>query len=342
MFNVFRSEEPKVAVDLGTKNILVSNQQKIVFRQQNVAVCPVEGDEKAKSYTVGDRAEELFERNPGHYRMIKPLRKGVISDFDNCREILKCALKLAPLNTFRKPAVLVSVPLDVTALERDVFREVFLKLGYPHVALVSEPMAAAVGLVKDFSKQNGVLLVDVGAGISEAVVFSRGGVVCNASLRTAGEDFEAEIKTFIRKNYNFEIGNRTAQNVLSLIAEDHPNTYLEPIEIKGFDLNLRRPTTLKIELQNISGALDVLFKGIVRIVMSVLEKTPEELSSDVIERGLVLTGGASQYKRLISFLEEHTGLKVMPDTQALLGVARGEVALLQNPLLLKKLQLVEV
>jgi rod shape-determining protein MreB len=338
MFSIFRSEEPQVAVDLGTKNILVCDFQKVVYQQQNVAACAFNSKEKNKSYVVGEVAEDLVESNPETYQIIKPLRKGVISDFENCREIVNCALKSSGVKSFFRPSVLVSVPLDVTDLEKEIFKEVFLKLGHAHVSLVAEPVAAAVGLVKDFLHQKGVFLVDVGAGITEAAVFSMGGVVCNHSARIGGEDFEVEIKAFIRKRYNFEIGSRMAQFLLNTIAEDHPDSYLQPIEIKGFDLNHRVPSTLRIELQHIYKALDAFFNTIARVVMQVLEQTPEELSSEILDRGIYLTGGASQYKRLVLFLEEQTGLKVFADAQALLGVARGEVALLQNPKLRKELQ----
>jgi len=337
MFNFFNSDEPTLAVDLGTRNILVSDAQRVLYRQQNVAASSLKESTAPKKYIVGDLAEELYDKNPGHYKIIKPLSKGVICDFQNCGEILNYALKSVAISRFKKPSVLVSVPLDVTSVERDVFREVILGLGFRNVTLVAEPMAAAVGLVKNFSRKKGVLVVDVGAGISEAVMFSMGGVVCNASVRCGGEDFEAEIKSYIRKHYDFEIGNRAAQYLLDILAADHPDSYLQSIEVKGFDLHRRAPATLNVELHAIHACLDHLFKSVVRSVMSVLEKTPEELSAEIIESGIYLTGGASQYKRLIALLEQQTNLCVVPDQQALLGVARGEVALLQNAQLRKEL-----
>lgn len=335
MFKLLGSLDTSLAIDLGTRNILISNKQKICFKQQTVAAYAVSSNKR--KFIVGDMAEEIYETDPSHYEVIKPVNKGVICDFDHCREIISYALKSVFGRSFRKPGVLVSVPLDVTEVERAAFKEVLQRLSYAHVEMIPEPTAAAVGLVPKFVRKKGILLIDVGAGISECVVFSMGGIVCNGSIRLGGEDFESEIKGYIKKHYDFEIGNRAALRLLEIISKDHADSYLEPLEVKGFDLHRRMPSTLKLELKDIHHCLDSLYFQIVRCCLRVLEKCPEELSADIIENGIYLTGGASQSRRLIELLEKHSNLQVVPDAHALLGVARGEVALLQNELLRKQL-----
>lgn len=337
MLTFIRPSEASFAIDLGTRNILISDRQKICYQQQTVAAFPVNSSPDKRKCIVGIGAEEIYEKDPSQYQIVKPVRKGVICDLDYCREVVSYALRLVTRRSFRKPGLLVSVPLDVTEVEKAAFKEVLLGLSYPLVEMVTEPTAAALGFVPNFMSKNGVLLVDIGAGISECVVFSRGGVVCNNSLRVGGEDFEAALKSLLRKRYNFDIGHRATLYLLDLVSQQYADAYLHPIELKGLDLSTSLPSVLKLELNDLDDSLDSLYMQIVDKILQVLEKTPEELSSDILENGVYLTGGASQSKRLIALIEQHTNLKVVPDAQALLGVARGEVALLQNSKLKKQL-----
>lgn len=336
MWSVLTPKEVSLAVDLGTRNILISNQQRVVWRQQTVAALPADDNPTKNGLIVGDRAEQIFEKQSSQFQIIRPLSKGVICDFENCKLLLSAALKQITRTFLGKPGILVSCPLDVTNIERGAFKKVFSDLGFHRVELIAEPTAAMAGLVSDFHRKKGILIVDVGAGITEAVVFSLGGIVCNSSIRIGGEDFEHAITYYIKKRFDFEIGVSSAHFLLTLIGQDHPDSYLNSIELKGVSIQSRSPGVLRVEMREIVSALDNYFRFISSTVRSVLEKTPKELSSDIIEQGIFLTGGASQFKGLVEVLQKETGLKVNIDSQPLLGVARGEIAMLQNPQLRKQ------
>lgn len=331
MLRFLGSTKVSLAIDLGTRNILISNSQKVLFRQQTVAAFPSgDGGDQKRKIIVGTRAEEIFEKRPSQYEIVRPLRRGVICDLSHCKKILESALKEVTKHFIRKPGILISCPLDVTPIEKAAFKDVLSNIGFSKVELVPEPTAAAAGMLSNFHKKKGLLVLDVGAGITEAVVFSLGGIVCNTSARIGGEDLEYAIAYYIKTHFDFEIGNQAALLLLSILGDDHPDSYLQAMELKGLSTQSRLPGTLKIEMMDIRQALDEHFRVIVQTVRRALEIIPEELSSDIIENGIYLTGGASQYRRLVEMLQKETGLTVNVDTQPLLGVARGEIALLQD------------
>ncbi len=328
MFNLPLFPSSGIAIDLGTRNIRVSDQKQILIRQLSVAA---RSNEQNSKLIMGEIAEDLFEREPGHYKLISPLGEGVISDFDHCKLLLKAIFKSLNLARFKRHTILISSPLDITPVEYNAFAEVAKSLGYGEAEHIPEPVAAAVGLIPDFIKEKGVVLVDVGAGITEAVIFSLGGIVANSSLRIGGVDFEKQIIGFIRKSFDFEIGRKTALRLLDTVAQEHPDSYLQPIVIHGTDTIRRLPSTLNLELPQIETCLDNLFNRIVGSVLNLLEKSSPDLSSYHVDNGIYLTGGASQFKRFLRLLEKRTGLMANPDSQPLWGVSRGEIALLQNP-----------
>ncbi|MEZ4815087.1 MAG: rod shape-determining protein [Bdellovibrionota bacterium] len=327
MFEYLFSSSSGIAIDLGTRNIRISNQKQILCKQLSVVA---RSNGQNSELIMGEIAEDLFEREPGHYKLISPLGEGVISDFDHCKLLLKDAFKALNLARFKKHTILISSPLDITTVEYNAFIEVAHSLGYGEAAHIHEPVAAAVGLIPNFIKEKGVILVDVGAGITEAVIFSLGGIVANTSLRIGGVDFEKQMISFIKKSFDFEIGRKTALRLLDIVAQEHPDSYMQPIVIHGTDLIRRLPSTLSVELPQIETCLDKLFNRIIESVLNVLEKSSPDLSSYHVDNGIYLTGGASQFKRLLRMLEKRTGLMANPDSQPLLGVARGEIALLQD------------
>jgi rod shape-determining protein MreB and related proteins len=332
MFPKFLRSRPNFALDLGTRNFLFSDSRSILHQDQTF-VARSKRDSK-NVFLSGQIATEVFEKDPGHFDLIQPLNRGVVSDSLVCSQLLKGVLrKWAP--TFSGLNLLVTTPLDITEVERKAFEFVALNAGAHRVHCLPETSAAALGLVKNFVDQRGVLFVDVGAGITEAVLYSLGGVVVNASIRLGGDDLENELISFLRRRHQFRIGRKTATELISLLALDRNEMLLAPIRIKGWDLRTAMPGSVEVEGLDLENALERLFVQIIEPVRSVLRQAPEELTAEIMDRGIYLSGGASQFPRFHELLREATGLGIQADLQPLLGVARGEIELLQNPQLLE-------
>ncbi len=338
MFPQLVRSRPDFALDLGTRNYLISDRKSILFRDQCLAARRRRPGTSKSPLLTGQIAAEVYERDPGNFELIKPIARGVVSDFKNCGRLLEGALRdLQP--RFRGFHLLVTAPLDVTGVEREAFNRVCLVSGASKVTLVAEPTAAALGMVPGFFDQKGILMVDVGAGITEVVLYSLGGVVAHASVRIGGDDFEDEMIRFFQRKYQFRIGRRTASELLLKFAIERNEIFLRPLKVSGLDLRRSLPATISVEAMDLDPVLDSLFESILRTVEKVLRVAPEELSSDIMDRGIHLSGGASHFPRLQDLLSERTGLLINLDRQPLLGVARGEIELLQNPDMLKVLAL---
>lgn len=319
---------PDLALDLGTRHFLVSDASRVLAREPSLAA------RRGSRTLTGEAAAEVFAREPGHYEVLRPLQQGVIRDLELCASLLAPVIhRLRPFRV-RKPSLLLTVPLGVTDIEREAFLETGLRAGASQVHLISEPRAAAVGLVPDFARQPGVLVVDVGAGITEAVLFSLGEVVARSAVRIGGEDFEEELIRFVRQRYDFAIGRRTALRLLTSLSEGRNEMFLSDVTVKGLDLARGLPGIRRIDPLGLDACLDASFAKVVAVLRETLREAPPELSGEILERGVHLTGGGSCFPRLHEQIVAGTGLRVHADLQPLLGVARGEIRLLQSPRLL--------
>ncbi len=299
---LWSQKAPDLAVDLGTRNLLISNNQRILYNN--------------------------------HYEDHKPLSNGVVCNIEVCTKILHTALKKLNFSYFRKPRLLLTTPLDISDFEKEAFERVARQAGAAGVQLMSDSLADAAGLVPNFFKKRGVLVIDIGAGISEIVLFSQGGVVRNNSIRIGGVDFENTLAQFIRTKYCYDIGAQTTLKLLDIMAHQRNEAFLEPIEIKGFNIAQGLPNRMFIEMRELDPCLDALFLRIIEVLHKVLEDIPADLNGDILDEGIYLTGGASQFPRLHELITKKLGIKTNLDPQALLGVARGEIFFLQNPSLL--------
>jgi rod shape-determining protein MreB len=332
MLGFSRAATPDFALDLGTQNFLISNVQSVLVNDRSLAA--IGG---AQKLITGELAAQMHDRDPGHVQLIKPLAKGVISDLQGCALLLKNAFqKIRP--RFRRMNLLVTAPLDITPYELKAFAEVAQEAGAGNITLVPEPVATAMGLIPRFFSQKGGLVVDVGAGITEVVLFSMGGLVDHASVRIGGDDFELAAIRFVQNEYQFRIGPMNARDLLRKMSMERNEIFLDPPEVCGHDTKSALPGRCLVDPVKLDGMLDPLFDRIVNCVHSIIADAPEALMEEISELGIFLSGGASQFPQLQEKLRERLGLVIHPDLQPLLGVARGEIQILQDPDLLRFVQ----
>lgn len=299
-----------IGIDLGTANTLVHVKGKgIVVREPSVVA--INKTTKA-ILAVGDDAKNMIGRTPGDIVAIRPMKDGVIADFDITQSMLKYFIKRAMGSGFvSKPRVVICVPSGVTEVEKRAVEEATLQAGAKEAYLIEEPMAAAIGANLPVEEPSGSMIVDIGGGTSEVAVISLGGIVTSKSLRIAGDEFDEAIVHFVKKEYNLMIGERSAEQIKVTIG----NAYLKPqdesMEVRGRDLITGLPKNISISSSEINEALKEPINAIVDSIKFTLEKTPPELASDIMDKGIMLAGGGALLSGLDKLIHEETGMPVM-------------------------------
>ena len=309
----------KIGIDLGTANILVYVKGKgIVIREPSVVA--VSDDNMIVA--VGDEAREMIGRTPGHITAIRPMKDGVIADYVITEAMLRYFIKKAG-RSFTKPDVMISVPSGVTSVEKRAVRDAALKAGAREAYLIEEPLAAAIGANVPISGPSGNLIIDIGGGTSEIAVISLGGIVVSRSLRVGGNRFDESIANYIRKKYNLMVGERTAEEVKITIGTALPLDRELHMEVRGRDLIAGLPRTIPLTSSEVMEALEQPLQQIVASVRAVLEETPPELSSDIIDKGMVMSGGGSLLRNIDKLLTQVTGVPCHVAENSLNCVALG-------------------
>ena len=319
-----------IGIDLGTASILVYIKGKGVVLKEPSVVAFDRDTNKIKA--IGEEARLMLGRTPGNIVAVRPLRQGVISDYTVTEKMIKYFIQKAlGKKSFRKPRISVCVPSGVTEVEKKAVEEAAFAAGAREVHLIEEPVAAAIGAGIDISKPCGNMIVDIGGGTSDIAVISLGGTVVNTSLKVAGDDFDEAIVRYVRKKHNLLIGDRTAEDIKIKIGTTYPLVEDESMEVRGRNLVTGLPKTVTVTASETEEALHETTSQIVEAVIGVLERTPPELSADILDRGIVLTGGGALLRGLDTLIQNETGIEVHIAESPLDCVALGAGAVLDNP-----------
>lgn len=327
MFSLFTKD---MGIDLGTANTLVNLKSKgIVVREPSVVA--VQAD-TYKVLAVGSEAKNMIGRTPGNIIAIRPLKDGVIADFDITSQMLKYFIEKACPNRsmFSAPRVVIGVPSGVTAVEKRAVIDAALGAGAKDAFLIEEPMAAAIGAGLPVSEPTGSMVVDIGGGTTEIAVISLGGIVTSKSIRVGGDEMDEAIQTFIRKEYSLMVGERTAEQIKMLIGAACNANKDDSMEITGRNLLTGLPKTMIIKSEEIQEALKEPVNAIVEGIKLTLEKTPPELAADIMMQGIMLTGGGALLKGMDSLINKETGMPVKIADEPLDCVAIGTGRTLEN------------
>ncbi len=327
-----------LAIDLGTANTLVYAKNKgiVVSEPSIVAVNKVTGKVEA----VGKDAKEMLGRTPGNIVAIRPMKDGVIADFEITEKMLSHFIRKAHnRNTMVRPRIIIGIPSEVTQVEKRAVKDSALKAKASEVYLVDQAMAAAIGAGLPITEPSGNMVVDIGGGTTDIAVISLAGIVYSKSVRVAGNEMDESVIQYIKKKYNLLIGERTAEQIKLEIGSAFPLDEPMTMEIKGRDLIEGIPKTLTITDAEIREALAEPISIIVNAVRVALERTPPELSADIVDRGIVLTGGGSLLKNLDRLLREETSLPVSVAEDPLSSVVLGTGKMLSDFDLLRKISL---
>ena len=312
-----------MAIDLGTANTLVVLKGQGVVLNEPSVVAVVDTKGKKSVLAVGDEAKTMLGRTPGNIQAIRPLRDGVIADFIVTEEMIKHFIKkVHKRSTFANPRILICVPTGSTPVERKAIQDSALAAGARRVQLIEEPIAAAIGAGLPISEATGSMVVDVGGGTTEIAVMSLGGVVYSNSLRVAGDAMDHSLQNFMRKEYNLLIGDSTAEKIKKEIGTAIP-TNNNKYPVKGRDIRSGTPKEVNITEEDTSEALNPILKEIIDGVKDALENTPPELSADLVDMGLTLTGGGALLKNIDKRFSKETGLPVHIADDPLACVAIG-------------------
>jgi len=334
-FSIFSSD---LAIDLGTANTLVFAEGRgIVVREPSiVAVNRITNKVEA----VGSAAKEMLGRTPGNIVAIRPMKDGVIADFEVTERMLDYFIKKAHgRSLFVRPKIVISVPSDITQVEKRAVKDSALQAGANEVFIVEQAMAAAIGAGLPITEPTGNMIVDIGGGTTDVAVISLAGIVYSKSVRVASNEMDEAIIQYIKRKYNLLIGERTAEAIKIEIGSAYPLDEPISMEIKGRDLVEGVPKTLSLSDAEVREALAETVGIILDAVRVALEKTPPELSADIMDKGIVLTGGGSMLKNLDRRLREETGLPIATAEDPLSSVALGTGAMLADVDLLRKISL---
>ena len=334
-FSIFSSD---LAIDLGTANTLVFAEGRgIVVREPSiVAVNKITNKVEA----VGSAAKEMLGRTPGNIVAIRPMKDGVIADFEVTERMLDYFIKKAHgRSLFVRPKIVISVPSDITQVEKRAVKDSALQAGASEVFIVEQAMAAAIGAGLPITEPTGNMIVDIGGGTTDVAVISLAGIVYSKSVRVASNEMDEAIIQYIKRKYNLLIGERTAEAIKIEIGSAYPLDEPLSMEIKGRDLVEGVPKSLNLTDAEVREALAETVGIILDAVRVALEKTPPELSADIMDKGIVLTGGGSMLKNLDRRLREETGLPIATAEEPLSSVALGTGAMLADVDLLRKISL---
>jgi rod shape-determining protein MreB len=327
-----------LAIDLGTATTLTFVKGKgIVSNEPSVVAVQRTGGGMKKVLAVGKEAKEMLGRTPGNIVAVRPMKDGVIADFEVTEEMLRYFIQRAHnRRTLVRPRIVICVPSGITEVEKRAVRDSAYAAGAREVYLIEEPMAAAIGAGLPITEPSGNMIVDIGGGTTEVAVISLSGIVMSKSIRVGGDKLDEAIVSHIKRKYNLLIGERTAEDIKKQIGSAYPMDEVLTVEVKGRDLVAGVPKTLTINSDEIRDALAEPVNAIVEAVRVVLERTPPELSADIVDRGIVLSGGGAQLRNLDVLLREETGLPVMVSENPQLAVVLGTGKALDELKLLKE------
>ena len=311
-----------VGIDLGTANILVYVKGKgIVLREPSVVT--VDKDTNVV-LAIGEEAREMIGRTPGNIVAIRPLRDGVIADYDMTESMIRHFLeKVVGKSLLFRPRVMICVPTGVTVVEKRAVQEAAEQAGAKKTELIEEPIAAALGAGIDISEPVGSMVVDIGGGTTDVAVISLGGIVHGDSLRVAGNRFDSDIEAYIKREYNLMIGERTSENIKTTIGAAYPGARNLTMDVRGRDVITGIPKTIKVSTDEVASALKDSVDRVVTCVKRVLEGTPPELAADIMDRGIVLTGGGAMLYGLDALIRKETDIPTSVADDPLSCVAIG-------------------
>ena len=327
-----------LAIDLGTANTLVYVKGRgIICNEPSVVV--LRRDTK-KPVAVGMEAKEMLGKTPSNIIAIRPMKDGVIADFDATEEMLKYFItKAHNRKSFVSPRVIIGVPSGITQVEQRAVKDAASASGAREVYLVEEPMAAAVGVGLPVGEPVGNMIVDIGGGTTDVAVISIEGIVYSKAVRVGGDKMDEAVIAYIKRKYNLMIGERTAELIKIELGSAYPTTKLQPIEVKGRDIISGIPKTIHVTEEEIREALQESIAIILDTIKVTLENTPPELAADIIDKGIVLAGGGALLKGLDALIREQTGVPVILPEDPLTAVVRGCGAMLDELELLRKVAL---
>jgi rod shape-determining protein MreB len=314
-----------LSIDLGTATTLVYVKSRGIVLCEPSVVAIQRGSSQVLA--VGEEAKRMIGRTPGNIFALRPMKDGVIADFEITEAMLRYFIKKVQPRKLNKPLVVIAIPSGITEVEKRAVRDSALRAGAREVYLVEEPKAAAIGVGLPIHEPGGNMIIDIGGGTTEMAVISLDGIVVSRSIRIAGDEMDQAIIEHLRKGYNLMIGERTAEEIKMRIGSVYPLDEEMTMEVRGRDMVTGLPKTATVTSEEIRGALSEPTRAILEAARMTLERTPPELSADLIDRGIVLAGGGSLLRGLDKLLAQETGLPVHvaenPVTAVALGVGRG-------------------
>ena len=324
-----------IGIDLGTANVLIYVKGRgIVLNEPSVVV--VETETK-RIIAVGEEANVMLGRTPGKVKAVKPMKDGVIADFELTEIMLNEFInKIKARNLFIRPRILICCPTNITNVERNAIKEAAERTGARKVYIEEEPKVAAIGAGMDISQPCANMVLDIGGGTTDIAILSLNGIVKSSSIKIAGNTLDEDIIKYIRNKYKVLVGERTAEEIKINFANIYKPSKKEKLEIKGRDLITGLPTTIEISQDETKEALKESIERIVKAIKGVLEQTPPELSADIVEKGIILTGGGALLTGLPEYLEDELTIPILIAESPLTCVAEGTGILLNNIKLLEK------
>ncbi len=331
-----------LAIDLGTANTLIYVKGKgIVLREPSVVAVAKDGrGNHRKVLAVGQEAKMMLGRTPGNIQAIRPMKDGVIADFEVTEAMLRYFIqRVHHRRSLIRPRIIVAVPTGITQVEKRAVRESAESAGAREVYLIEEPMAAAIGAGLPITDPTSNMVVDIGGGTTEVAVISLAGIVYSRSVRVGGDKMDNAIIQHIKRKYNMLIGEQTAELIKTTIGTAYPEKEIRTIEVKGRDLVSGIPKTLSLDSEEVRKAIQEQIETIIETVLIALEQTPPELAADIVDRGIVLTGGGALLKNLDTLLREKTKLPITIAEDPLSTVVIGTGKALDNMNLLKEISI---
>ena len=318
-----------IGIDLGTANVLIYIKgQGIVLNEPSVVAID---SETKRPLAVGIEAHEMLGRTPGKVKAIKPMKDGVIADFETTEVMLNYFIKkVNGKNFFSRPRILICCPSNITQVEKNAIKEAAERTGAKKVFLEEEPKVAAIGAGMDISKPSANMVIDIGGGTTDIAILSLGGIVNSTSIRIAGNAFDNDIIKYIKDKYKLLVGERTAEDIKMTIGTVFPGSKIEKMEVRGRDLVTGLPHTITLTSDEIEESLRESVYSIIKAAKSILEQTPPELSADIIDKGIVLTGGGSLVDGFSDLLTQELKVPVFIAESPLTCVAEGTGVLLDN------------
>ncbi|NOY87213.1 MAG: rod shape-determining protein [Deltaproteobacteria bacterium] len=341
--NIFGLISNDLAIDLGTANTLIFVKGKgIVTDEPSVVAVQKDARGGSRVQAVGMEAKQMLGRTPGSIVAIRPMKDGVIADFEVVEAMLRYFIqKVHNRKSLVRPRIIVGVPSGITQVEKRAIRESAQEAGAREVYLIEEPMAAAIGAGLPISEPSGNMIVDIGGGTTEVAVISLSDIVLSISVKMGGDKMDEAIVAYIKKKYNLLIGERMSEQIKISIGSAHPMDDIQNVEVKGRDLIGGVPKTIEINNKEIFEALEEPVSRIVEAIKNALERTPPELAADIVDKGIVLAGGGALLKGMDHRLREETDLPIIIAEEPLMCVVKGAGQALTELKLLKQISMKE-